>query len=217
VTRAGLREGVLFGNRLLPESAPLLPDARAAAVRNLALQCDTDLGHADQVAVLALQLHDSLGSEVIAAAPDERELLWAAGMLHDVGMAIGYDGHARPFPLRDPERGLAGQGPREVALIAQIVRYHRKGTPWLDDCRPLARGGDGDLVARCALLLRMAEQLERGRGRSISAARLVAERRALRLELEGADEPARWSLEYQLGDESFRDVFGRRLDLKSRS
>jgi hypothetical protein len=59
-------------------------------------------------------------------------------------------------------------------------------------------------VARCALLLRMAEQLERGEGQSISAARLVAERRALRLELEGADEPARWSLECQLGDESSR-------------
>jgi exopolyphosphatase/pppGpp-phosphohydrolase len=27
--------------------------------------------------------------------------------------------------------GWPGQGPREVALIAQIVRYHRKGTPGL--------------------------------------------------------------------------------------
>jgi exopolyphosphatase/pppGpp-phosphohydrolase len=94
VTRAGLREGVLFGNRRLPESVPLLPDVRAAAVRHLALQCDTDLGHAEQDAVLALQLHDSLGGDVIAAAPDERELLWTAGTLHDVAMAIGYDGHA---------------------------------------------------------------------------------------------------------------------------
>jgi hypothetical protein len=34
-------------------------------------------------------LHDSLGGDVIAAAPDERELLWAAGTLHDVAMAIG--------------------------------------------------------------------------------------------------------------------------------
>jgi hypothetical protein len=63
----------------------------------------------------------------------------------------------------------------------------------------------------------MAGRLERGEGRSISAARLVAERRALRPELEGADELARWSLERQLGDESLRRVFGRRLDLKSRA
>jgi hypothetical protein len=78
-----------------------------------------------------------------------------------------------------------------------FVRYHRKGTPGLDECRPLARDGDGDLMARCALLLRMAGQLERGEGWSISAARLVAERRALRLELKGANELARWSLECQ--------------------
>jgi exopolyphosphatase / guanosine-5'-triphosphate,3'-diphosphate pyrophosphatase len=57
--------------------------------------------------------------------------------------------------------GLAEHGPREVAPIAQFVRYHRKGTPGLDECRPLTRDGDGDLVARCALLLRMAGQLER--------------------------------------------------------
>jgi hypothetical protein len=42
VTRAGLREGVFFGNPLLPQSVPLLLDVRAAAVRHLALQCDTD-------------------------------------------------------------------------------------------------------------------------------------------------------------------------------
>jgi exopolyphosphatase/guanosine-5'-triphosphate,3'-diphosphate pyrophosphatase len=217
VTRAGLREGVFFGNRLLPESTPLVPDVRAAAVRNLALQCDADLGHADHVAGLALQLHDSLvASDVITPAPDERELLWAAGMLHDVGIAIGYEGHAGHSHYVILNAGLPGHGPREVALIAQIVRYHRKGTPGLDECRPLAHDGDADLVARCALLLRIAEQLERGEGRSISAARLVADRRALRLELEGDDELARWSLERQLGDESFRRVFGRRLDLKSR-
>jgi exopolyphosphatase/guanosine-5'-triphosphate,3'-diphosphate pyrophosphatase len=217
VTRAGLREGVFFGNRLLAESSPLLPDVRAAAVRNLALQCDSDLAHADHVAGLALQLHDSLAAGgVIALAPDERELLWAAAMLHDVGMAIGYDGHAGHSRYVILKAGLPGHGPREVALIAQIVRYHRKGTPGLDECRPLARDGDGDLVARCALLLRMAEQLERGEGRSISKARLVADRRALRLVLEGDDELARWSLERQLGDESFRRVFGRRLELKAR-
>jgi exopolyphosphatase/guanosine-5'-triphosphate,3'-diphosphate pyrophosphatase len=217
VTRAGLREGVFFGSRLLPESAPLLPDVRAAAVRNLALQCDSDLGHADHVAGLALQLHDSLAAAgAIAPAPGERELLWAAGMLHDVGMAIGYDGHAGHSHYVILNAGLAGHGPREVALIAQIVRYHRKGTPGLDECRPLARDGDGELVARCALLLRIAEQLERGEGRSISQARLVADRRALRLELEGDDELARWSLARQLGDESFRRVFGRRLVLRAR-
>jgi exopolyphosphatase/guanosine-5'-triphosphate,3'-diphosphate pyrophosphatase len=95
VTRAGLREGVFLATRLLPGPEPLLPDVRAASVRNLAFQCDADLAHADHVAQLAVQMHDSMAAgSVIAPAPDERALLWAASMLHDVGLAIGYDGHA---------------------------------------------------------------------------------------------------------------------------
>ena len=63
VTRAGLREGVFFSRRLLHGSAPLLADVRVASIRNLALQFDADIGHADHVARLALQLHDSLVAE----------------------------------------------------------------------------------------------------------------------------------------------------------
>ena len=42
-------------------------------------------------------------------------------------------------------------------------------------------------------------------------ARLVAERRVLRLRLRGDDRLARWSLERRLSDAAFRRVFGRRL------
>jgi exopolyphosphatase / guanosine-5'-triphosphate,3'-diphosphate pyrophosphatase len=212
VTRAGLREGVFFATRLLSETEPLLPDVRAASVRNLAVQCNADLAHAHHVAELALQMHDSTAAgSVIAPARDERELLWAASMLHDVGMTIGYDGHAAHSRYVILNAGLAGYGPREIALIAQIVRYHRKGTPDLDELWPLAREGDRELVQRCALLLRVAEQLERGEGQSVREARLVADRHGIRLLLDGDDRLARWSLERQLGDEAFRRVFGRRL------
>ena len=30
---------------------------------------------------------------MIEPEPDERELLWAAALLHDIGMSIGYDSH----------------------------------------------------------------------------------------------------------------------------
>ena len=200
VTRAGLREGVFFSRRLLRGSAPLLADVRVASIRNLALQFDADIGHADHVARLALQLHDSLVAEgVIAPAPEERGLLWAAALLHDIGMTIGYDGHPDHAHYLILQAGLPGYGPRETALIAEIVRHHRKG--------PVGN----DLVARCALLLRLAEQLDRGQDQSVHEARLVAERRVLRLRLRGDDRLARWSLERRVSDAAFRRVFGRRL------
>ena len=39
--------------------------------------------------------------------------------------------------------GLPGFTPREVALIAQAARYHRKGSPGLDDLSALGRDGVG--------------------------------------------------------------------------
>jgi exopolyphosphatase/guanosine-5'-triphosphate,3'-diphosphate pyrophosphatase len=215
ITRAGLREGVFFHRRLLAGAAePLLGDVRAASIRNLALQCDADIEHADHVANLALQLHDSLAAaKVIAPACDERELLWAAAQLHDIGITIGYDGRHGHSHYVILNGGLAAYGPREVALIAQIVRHHRKGTPDLGDLRRYVHAGDADLLSRCALLLRLAEQLERGQDGSVREARLVPEQRALRLCLERDDRLARWSLERQLSDDAYRRVFGRRVIL----
>lgn len=116
-----LREGVFFRTRLVGGEL-LLPDVRDASVRDLAVMHGACLPHAEGVARLALRRHDSLaGAGVVALAADERELLRAAAMLHDLGMALGYDGH-RGHSLPGPQRGLAGFGPRELALIAQIVR-----------------------------------------------------------------------------------------------
>jgi hypothetical protein len=88
--------------------------------------------------------------------------------------------------------------------VAQIVRYHRKGVPALDEARALARRGDRELVARCALLLlRLATQLLLSAGGS---PRLEPDGDTLRLRLGGDDRLARgWS------DEGFRPAFGRRL------
>jgi len=95
--------------------------------------------------------------------------------------------------------GLPGYGPREVELIAQIVRHHRKGSP------------EDDQVARCALLLQLAEQLDRGQDQSVIEARLVKQRRSLHLRLRGDDRLAVWSLERRIFDGAFRRAFGRRL------
>ena len=65
--------------------------------------------------------------------PGERELLWAASMLHDVGMTISYDDHHKHSRYLIVSAELPGFDPRERALIAQISRYHRKGVPKLGE------------------------------------------------------------------------------------
>jgi exopolyphosphatase / guanosine-5'-triphosphate,3'-diphosphate pyrophosphatase len=214
--QAGLREGVFFDREMFPGSRPLFDDVRAAAVRNLAIQYENDLHHVEHVAELSLQMFDSLAeSGLLEPTENERELLWAAAMLHDVGMTISYDDHHKHSRYLIVSAELPGFDPRERALIAQISRYHRKGTPKLGEMASLARQGDEELVARCAVILRLAEHLERGRDQSVREVRLRGNGKGVGLHLEAAGDLTlpRWSIERYGDDEAFERVFGRRLEI----
>ena len=218
VSEAGLREGVFF-ERYLADLAPnrLFDDVRYASVSNLARQYSgDDLPHVEHVARLALGMYDDLVRAGVHPGGDagERELLWAAGMLHDVGVAIDYDDHHKHSKYLILNAGLPGYSQRETALIAQIARYHRKGTPGLDDLAALGRKGDAKLVARCAALLRLAEQLERSRDQLVRAAHVGVDDGSVELRLEGDGDVslARWAAQRQ--DDLFERTFEKRLSVR---
>lgn len=218
VTEAGLREGIFLSGLLAPADPPLVECVRMASVRNLARQHGVDLVHAEHIAGLAHQLLEALPGAGLPE-PGEPELVEAAALLHDVGMAVDYDAHHKHSSYLILGSGLPGFTPREVALIALMARYHRKGTPSLGALAPLCREGDEQLVLRGAALLRIAEQLERNRDQVVRAARL---RRvgdgsgevALELDAVGDDTVARWGAERQ--GELFERAFGAPLRVVAR-
>lgn len=214
VTEMGLRDGIFLARTILDEQHPLFPDVREAAVRNLAIQYESDLPHSEHVARLALEMHESLvQAGLIEPEPGEAELLWAAAMLHDVGMTISYDDHHKHSRYLIVSAELPGFDPRERALIAQMTRYHRKGNPKLGEWAKLGRKGDEEMLERCALLLRLAEHLERGRDQSVSEARLRTNGDGIALHLlaDGDLTLPRWSVERYGDDEAFERVFRRPL------
>jgi exopolyphosphatase/guanosine-5'-triphosphate,3'-diphosphate pyrophosphatase len=213
-TEAGLRDGVFLARNLLGGDEPLLANVRESAVRNLAIQYESDMAHVEHVARLSQQMFDSLVAGGLFAARDgERELLWAASMLHDVGMTISYDDHHKHSRYLIESAELPGFDPRERALIAQMTRYHRKGVPKLGEMAALAHDGDEELLDRCAVILRLSEHLERGRDQSVSEVRLRANGHGVDLHLEAAGDLTlpRWSVERYGDGEAFARVFGRRL------
>jgi exopolyphosphatase/guanosine-5'-triphosphate,3'-diphosphate pyrophosphatase len=214
-TEAGLREGVFFERELLAgTSPPLFEHVRASAVHNLAVQYESDFEHVEHVAQLSLQMFDSLVEDgLIDPEAGERELLWAAAMLHDVGMTISYDDHHKHSHYLIVSAELPGFDPRERALIAQMSRYHRKGAPKLGEIAALTRRGDDAILERCSVILRLAEHLERGRDQSVREARLRANGHGVDLHLEAGGDLTlpRWSVERYGDGEAFQRVFGRRL------
>jgi exopolyphosphatase / guanosine-5'-triphosphate,3'-diphosphate pyrophosphatase len=212
VTEAGLREGAFFEELLAGEDPPLIGDVRAASVRNLAAQYHPETAHTDHVARLALEIWDALAEAgVHPGEPEERELLWAAALLHDIGTAVDYDDHHKHSRYLILNAGLPGFSPRETALIGQAARYHRKGRPTLGEFAPLARKGDEALLTRCAAVLRVTEQLERPRDQTVRHAAVVVDDGRIELRLESTDDVtiSRWGAQRQA--DCFKRAFGKDL------
>jgi exopolyphosphatase/guanosine-5'-triphosphate,3'-diphosphate pyrophosphatase len=200
-TEAGLREGIFF-ERLLAERwpivdrSPLFEDVRRASVRNLAGQYHVDVEHTRHVALLALGMFDELAELGLHEGdPRERELLWAACMLHDIGMTIDYDDHHKHSRYLILNSGLAGFTPVETAIIAQSARYHRKGMPTPGPMGALFGEGDAARLDRCAALLRLAEDLERSRDQLVRATTIEMSDGTVKLKLiaEGESAVPRWA------------------------
>jgi exopolyphosphatase / guanosine-5'-triphosphate,3'-diphosphate pyrophosphatase len=183
VTEAGLREGVFF-ERLLGERE-LFDDVRRASVENLAHRFNTDPDHVGRVADLSLAMFDGLARAGLHELGDaERELLWAACLLHDIGTAIDYDDHHRHSHYLILNAGLPGFAPRELVLIGLVARYHRKGEPDASELGDLARRGDPERLRLLCGIIRLAEQLERSRDGAIRRVGVAAHDGAVTLDTE---------------------------------
>jgi exopolyphosphatase/guanosine-5'-triphosphate,3'-diphosphate pyrophosphatase len=175
VTEAGLREGVFFEHFLEGHDPPLFPDVRRASVENLARRYRDELVHDRHVAGLSLQMFDELGNAGLhEMGPNERELLWATGLLHDIGTAVDYDDHHKHSRYLILNAGLPGFTPREVALVALIARYHRKGEPDASAMNGLKEKCDAHRLTTLSAIVRLAEQFERSRDQSVTAVRVVS-------------------------------------------
>lgn len=171
ISEFALREGVLF-DRYAVDSTQL-EDLRRSNLLRLARQLDPDSGHAEHTADLATQLFDRT-TKLHGLGDDERELLEAASIVHNVGLFISHSSHHKHsyYVIRNSEQ-LTGFSEREIELIALIARYHRKGRP-ADKHQEYAALADADkqLVRKLAGMLRVAIGLDRSHAASVSSIRV---------------------------------------------
>src|SRR5262249_7042473 len=128
----GIRDGLILGmvRELHPVAAPehSRPPNRMTAVRQFARSCNYEQAHSDHVASLALQVFDQLVAQTspnddteLWRTPLGRELLEAAGVLHDVGYRINYAKHHKHSYHMIVHSDLAGFTHREIEVIAHVA------------------------------------------------------------------------------------------------
>lgn len=122
VSPTALREGLLYDmlGRLHDE------DPRDRTIAMLAKRYSIDQGHADRVQATALGL---LGQVVddwdLRSADAAHALAWAA-QLHEIGLAVNYTGHHKHGAYLVASSDLPGFTRDEQALVAALVRGHRR-------------------------------------------------------------------------------------------
>jgi exopolyphosphatase/guanosine-5'-triphosphate,3'-diphosphate pyrophosphatase len=84
--------------------------------------------HETHVANLAILLFDRL-REVHALEPAERDILFAAALMHDIGRTIDESSHHKHGAYIVRNARLEGWRADEKELIAVLVRYHRRSLP----------------------------------------------------------------------------------------
>lgn len=167
VSDYALREGLVLDTlQRCSSSATVIgegtADIRSRSVLRLSELCPEERGHADQARRLALALFDGT-AEIHHLGKEERELLAAAALLSNVGIAISHDRHHRHsyYIIRNAEH-LRGFTQREVELIAQVARYHRKSAPkGKHEAFAALSSKDQAVVCTLAGILRIAIALDR--------------------------------------------------------
>jgi len=205
VNPGGLRSGLLLSmiaeRQAASGSEPVRSTDRLESVRAFARKCHSGERHCEHVALLAGQLFDGLRGP--HSLPVEgRDLLVAAALLHDVGYLINHAKHHKHAYHLIQNAELQGWTAREVELIANVARYHRKAAPKQRHAnfRRLERA-DRRQVRRLAAILRVADGLDRTHTQRITAVGVEAGRGPVRLILAAESDPQveRWDADRKAG------------------
>jgi exopolyphosphatase/guanosine-5'-triphosphate,3'-diphosphate pyrophosphatase len=214
----GLKDGLLFDlvDRLSARSSH--EDHRQRLVREGALalgrRFSFDEPHGRHVMLLALSLFDQLAA-LHGMGPRERSLLLAAGLLHDLGAYISFKRHHRHSMYLLAQSELPGLTPRDMQLVANLARYHRKSEPRVVHPE-FARLDEADRkrVIRLAALLRLADALDREHRQRVHGIRVRTSGREVRVSLDGRGDLLleRWALRRKV--RLFERAFGVKVQFR---
>lgn len=162
---AALREGIV--ERALEESnedsSERRHTVRRTSVLELAERGDYDRVHATQVARLALRIYDQTQKLHELRAVD-RELLEYAALLHEIGLHVSFQSHHKHTYYMIRHAGLKGFTDDQVAVIANVARYYRKGQPSTEhENYAELRSNQRRSVLYLSAILRIAAALDRSR------------------------------------------------------
>jgi len=157
VSGQGLREGIALAT--LGKSPPPARQVRQASIDALVRRFSTfNREVARRRARIAVRLLEILEPK---AGLDLRETLEHVCRLVDIGRAVDYFDRFRNAAMIVTAADLQGFTPRGVALVFAVLMQADNEANRLKALRPALHDEDGALIDRAAILLRVADEIER--------------------------------------------------------
>ncbi|NEP83742.1 MAG: Ppx/GppA family phosphatase [Okeania sp. SIO3B3] len=166
VCERSLREGVIvdwmLNHSLIYDRLRFQSSIRQRNTLKIAQKYQVNLEYSERVASWGLHLFDQTQGVLHEWGSDERELLWAAGILHNCGVYVSHSSHHKHsyYLIRNGE--LLGYSEIEIEVIANLARYHRKSLPKKkhENYQNLPKKYQ-QMVSQLSALLRLAVALDR--------------------------------------------------------
>ncbi|MBD2663319.1 exopolyphosphatase [Richelia sinica FACHB-800] len=222
VCERSLREGIIVDWMLthgyIDDRLRFQSSIRQRSVLKVAKKYEINLEYSDRVAAFALSLFDQTKGTLHYWGEQERELLWAAAILHNCGHYVSHSAHHKHsyYLIRHSE--LLGYNETEIEIIANLARYHRKSPPKKkhENYRNLLHKQHRQMVSQLSAILRLAVALDRRQIGAVSRVQCeffphLREFRLLIFPTRVGDECALelWSLDFKKGE--FETEFGLKL------
>jgi exopolyphosphatase/guanosine-5'-triphosphate,3'-diphosphate pyrophosphatase len=200
VPRVGVKEGILLdlvddvtghATHAVRQEEILLKAAISLGRRFM-----FDEAHGLHVAVLARTLFDSL-RDIHGMDDGDRRLLTAAAVLHDIGQFVSHKGHHKHSLYVLSRSELPGLSPREMLMVANVARYHRKNPPREQHGKfAQLSEEEQERVMKLAALLRVADALDRTHIQDVEGVEVSVDGKRVELTLVGSGDflLERWTL-----------------------
>ncbi|HEY9637163.1 MAG TPA: Ppx/GppA phosphatase family protein [Coleofasciculaceae cyanobacterium] len=167
ICERALREGVIVDwmltHGLIEDRLRYQDSVRQRSVLNIAQKYQVNLEYSDRVANLALSLFNQTRGYLHNWDTEERELLWAAAILHNCGLYVNHSAYHKHsyYLIRHSE--LLGFSEAEIEVIANLARYHRRNSPKKkhENYSNLPSKKHRQLVNQLSAILRIAVALDR--------------------------------------------------------
>jgi exopolyphosphatase/guanosine-5'-triphosphate,3'-diphosphate pyrophosphatase len=216
-----LREGVIVDwmltHGLIESRLQYQSSIRERSVMAIAKKYRVDIAAGQRTAQLSLAIFDQLQGVLHQWGDEEREMLWAAAILHNCGLYIRHGSHHKHsyYLIRNAE--LLGFNETQVEIVANLARYHRKSKPKKkhENYQNLLNKSQRQMVSELSAIMRLAVGLDRRQIGAIAQVDCVydapTKTLALHLTPTHSDDPCElelWSLDYKklIFEEEF-DVF----------